>query len=217
MVIIKRSRLTVIFTFRFRMFGTMNRTRAAIRIRNMFRFRALTVLQKLLPYWKDLQKIRSKSSENCHSVFELGRLFVENFRSEIQFFVKYSGNPKQWGSNFGELLDYTLLFKNNSVFGNSRLIWCLKLDLNIRVGTLKFSFYNSCFVFGQFVDARANTSLQESVFVDERWYSSKFEPGLYSCFDWTWFWVFNIELRLENESRVGTPILRNLVGIWTAN
>ena len=53
--------------------------------------------------------------------------------------------------------------------------------------------------------------------VYERWYSSEFEPGWYLCFDWTRFWVFNIELRLdlgyrllrlglENESQVSTPI-----------
>ena len=35
------------------------------------------------------------------------------------------------------------------------------------------------------------------VFVYERWYSSEFESEWYSCFDWTRFWVFNIELRLD--------------------
>ena len=31
----------------------------------------------------------------------------------------------------------------------------------------------------------------------EPWYSSNFEPGWYSCFDWTQFLVSNIELRLD--------------------
>ena len=31
----------------------------------------------------------------------------------------------------------------------------------------------------------------------EWWYSSDFEPGWYSCFDWTRFLVLNIELRLD--------------------
>ena len=40
--------------------------------------------------------------------------------------------------------------------------------------------------------------------VYERWYSSKFEPGWYLCFDWTRFWVFNIKLQLD----IGYRLLR---------
>ena len=39
------------------------------------------------------------------------------------------------------------------------------------------------------------SELKNSVFII--WYSSEFEPGCYLCFDWTRFWVFDIELRLD--------------------
>ena len=42
----------------------------------------------------------------------------------------------------------------------------------------------------------------ESVFMCERQYWSEFKPVYYSCFAFKWFWVFNIELRLDLGDRL---------------
>ena len=58
-------------------------------------------------------------------------------------------------------------------------------------------------------------------YVYERWYLSEFEPGWYSCFDWTQFLVFNIELRLDLgyrllrlDSRMNLESVPRFAKIW---
>ena len=93
-----------------------------------------------------------------------------SFLKHLKFLPALALFSKKEGSKFRRITRPRFATRKNSVFGyylgtNIEPNRGLLLDSsNIRIGTLKFGFYNSCFDFGQFL-------------------ASDFKSGWYSCFD----------------------------------